>query len=280
MTVSILLLPLLAAVLHAGWNALVKASADRLTIIASISLVASLTGMAMIPFVDAPDSSSWLFLALSTLLHYAYYAIVYLAYRAGDLSFVYPVARGSAPVLVALGAWAFGGEVLPLSALSGLLIVCLGIAVLSARHLRSFRTDPLLPTLAFGIGLFIAAYSVCDGLGVRLSGSPFGYIAWLHALEFPVVLCAALLRRGQLIEAALGQWRYGTLAGFSAIIAYGMVIYASAYAPIAVVSALRETSVIIAALIGTLLLGEPHRTERIAASMLVAIGVVVMLLSH
>jgi drug/metabolite transporter (DMT)-like permease len=255
MTISILVLPLLAAVLHAGWNALVKLSADRLTVIASISLVTSLTGIAMIPFVDAPATASWRFIALSTFLHYAYYAIVYLAYRAGDLSFVYPIARGSAPVLVALGAWTFGGEVLSRGALVGLLVVCAGIVVLSARHLRSLRTDPVLPGLAFGIGLFIAAYSVCDGLGVRHSNSPFGYIAWLYALEFPVVLCAIFLRRGKLIETALAQWRYGALAGFSAITAYGMVIYASAYAPIAVVSALRETSVIIAAMIGTLLLG-------------------------
>jgi drug/metabolite transporter (DMT)-like permease len=278
MTVSILLLPLLAAVLHAGWNALVKLSIDRLTVIASISLVTSLTGMAVIPFVDAPASPSWLFLGLSTFLHYAYYTIVYLAYRAGDLSFVYPIARGSAPVLVALGAWAFGGEVLSLGALFGLLVVCAGIALLSARRLRSLRTDPLLPGLAFAIGLFIAAYSVCDGLGVRRSQSPFGYIAWLYALEFPVVLVAAFVRRGRLIEAALAEWRYGAIAGVSAVAAYGLVIYASALVPIALVSALRETSVIIAALIGTLILGEPHRLERVAASVLVAIGVVLMML--
>jgi drug/metabolite transporter (DMT)-like permease len=277
MTVSILLLPLLAAVLHAGWNALVKLSVDRLTVIASISLITSLTGLAMIPFVDAPARPSWFFIGLSSFLHYAYFAIVFLAYRAGDLSFVYPIARGSAPLMVAAGAAVFAGEVLSSGALLGVLIACAGIGVLSVRHLRSLRTDPLLPALAFAIGLFIAAYSVCDGLGVRQSNSPFGYIAWLYALEFPVVLFVIFVRRKKLIDAVIGQWRYGTVAGFSAVIAYGLVIYASAFAPIAIVSALRETSVIIAALVGTLVLGESHRLERIAASVLVAIGIALMM---
>ncbi len=152
--------------------------------------------------------------------------------------------------------------------------------MLSARHLRSLRTDSLLPILALGVGLFIAAYSVTDGLGVRHSRSPFGYIAWLYALEFPVVLFAVFVRRGKLTETAIAEWRYGTIAGFSAVMAYGLVIYASALAPIAIVSALRETSVIIAALIGTLVMGEPHRLERIAASALVAIGVALMMAFH
>lgn len=272
----VLALPLFAAVLHAGWNALVKTAADRLTILASIALVTSLLGAAMMLAAEPPAPESWRYIVLSTAAHYAYYAFIYFAYRAGDLSVVYPLARGVAPMLVAVGAAVFAGEVLPLPAQAGVFVTCLGISLLAISHARSVRARPPPIALALGTGLIIATYSVCDGIGVRLSGSPFGYMAWLFFLEFPVVLFALFMRRRALVETARANWRFGVTAGVSAVLAYGLVIFASAFAPIAIVSALRETSVVFAAAIGTVMLKERPWQERVGSSVLVAGGVALM----
>lgn len=276
MALWVLALPLLAAVLHAGWNALVKTASDRLTTLAAIALTTSLIGLAMIPFVDQPSRASWHLIASSALLHYLYYVVIYFAYRAGDLSLVYPLARGAAPLLVLLGAAAIAGEVVPFHAQLGIVVACIGISTLSFSHFRGAHASPTPVLLALGTGLTIAAYTVCDGMGVRTSDSPLGYTAWLFALELPVALFVVLRRRRGLLRSVSAQWRQGAAAGVSSALAYGLVIYAYAFAPIAIVSALRETSVIIAALIGTVLMNERPWQERVAASGMVAGGVALM----
>jgi drug/metabolite transporter (DMT)-like permease len=273
---SILLLPLIAAALHATWNALVKTAADRLATIAFISLATSLIGLAMLPFVALPPAAAWPYIALSMALKYAYYLFIYFAYRAGDLSLVYPLARGLAPLLVAGGAALFAGEMLSAPALAGVLIACFGISSLTLGNLRQLRGAPLPFALAAGTSVIIAAYTVCDGIGVRLAHDTFGFIAVLSLLEFPVVLVAIGLRRHKLAATVRSNWRYGMTAGLCSGVAYGLVVYAAAYAPMSIVSALRETSVIMAALIGTLLLGERPWQDRVAASALVAGGVGLM----
>jgi drug/metabolite transporter (DMT)-like permease len=276
MALWVLALPLLAAVLHAGWNALVKTASDRLATIAAIALTTSLIGIAMIPFVGQPSRTSWHLIASSTLLHYLYYILIYFAYRAGDLSLVYPLARGAAPLLVLLGAAAIAGEVLPFYAQLGIVVASIGISTLSFSHFRGSHASPTPILLALGTGLTIAAYTVCDGMGVRISDSPLGYTAWLFALELPVALFVVVRRRRGLFRSMSAQWRQGAAAGASSALAYGLVIYAYGFAPIAIVSALRETSVIIAALIGTVLMNERPWQERVAASGMVAGGVVLM----
>jgi drug/metabolite transporter (DMT)-like permease len=273
---AVMLLPLIAAALHATWNALVKTAADRLATIACISLATALIGLAMLPFFALPQAAAWPYIALSMALKYAYYVFIYFVYRAGDLSLVYPLARGTAPLLVAGGAALFADEMLPAPALVGVLIACLGISSLTLGNLRQLRGQPMPFLLGFGTSLIIAGYTVCDGIGVRLSGDPFGFIAVLSLLEFPVVLAAIALRRGRLAATARASWRQGLAAGVCSAVAYGLVVYAAAVAPMAIVSALRETSVIIAALIGTLLLGERPWQDRVAASVLVAGGVGLM----
>jgi drug/metabolite transporter (DMT)-like permease len=276
MVSSILLLPLIAAALHATWNALVKTAADRLASLALIALATTLIGLAMLPFVAVPQPAAWPYIVLSMLWKYAYYAFIYFAYRVGDLSLVYPLARGAAPLLVAGGAALIADEMLSPPALVGVLIACLGISGLTLGNLRQLRGQPLPFVLAIGTSLVIAAYTVCDGIGVRLSHSAFGFIAVLSVLEFPVVLVAIGLRRRQLAATFQSSWRQGMAAGVCSAVAYGLVVYAAAFAPLSIVSALRESSVIMAALIGTLVLGERPWQDRVAASALVAGGVGLM----
>jgi drug/metabolite transporter (DMT)-like permease len=275
----VLVLPLIAAFLHATWNALVKTSGDRLVMLAAITLVTSVAGAVALPFVEPPSATSWPLIALSAVLKYSYLAFVFYAYRAGDLSLVYPLARGFAPLVVTVGAAFFAGEILPWPALIGVLIVCIGITSLSIGHLRALR-DPVPILLALGTGLNIAAYTLCDGIGARISGSPFGFIAWAFVLECPVVVFVAWRRRKTLIATVRDSWRQGLLIGLCSVVAYTLVIYAAVHAPIALVSALRETSVIFAAIIGTVLMGERPWQERVAASMVVAGGVALMTAFH
>jgi drug/metabolite transporter (DMT)-like permease len=271
----ILLLPILAAALHAVWNALVKTSGDRLITLGFIAFMNVLTGLAVLPFVDPPNQASWTFIAISMIFKYAYYALVYFAYRVGDLSLVYPLARGFAPLAVTVGAAMFAGEYLSLPSLAGVLIACLGISSLAFAGLGKLH-DSAPIWLAICSGLTVAIYTVCDGLGIRVADSTFGFIAWIYILELPVVLAILWLRRRGLAHALGSHWRYSALAGLCSAVAYGLVLIAALYAPLSIVSALRETSVIIAALIGTVLLGERPWQDRVAASTFVAGGVALM----
>jgi drug/metabolite transporter (DMT)-like permease len=272
----ILLLPLIAAVLHATWNALVKTSGDRLVMLAAITLVTAIAGALALPFVHPPSVESWPLIVLSAFLKYSYLAFVFYAYRAGDLSIVYPLARGSAPLLVTAGAAFFAGEMLSWQAQIGVVVVCLGIFSLSIGHMRSLHGGILPLVLALGTGLNIAAYTLCDGIGARMSGSPFGFIAWAFILEFPVVLFVMFRRRWKWAETFQANWKQGLGVGLCSVVAYTLVIYAAVHAPLSLVSALRETSVIFAAVIGTVMMGERPWQERVLASAIVAFGVVLM----
>lgn len=273
MTADIAILVLLAALLHAGWNALVKTASDRLFVISAVAFTQCLAGLLVIPFVPAPDAASWPAIAWSTLFHYLYYTFLYQAYRFGDLSQVYPLARGVAPVLVAMGAAIFSGEVLSLPAIVGVVMTSIGIASIAIFQKSSLKQNPAALFYALGTGAIIAGYTVSDGVGVRLSGSPFGYIAWLFFLEFPVVLFVLYRRRGGMVVLFQQEWKLFTGTGLCSVIAYGIVIFAVNYAPMAAVSALRESSVIMAALIGTIFLGERPWLQRVAAAIIVAGGV-------
>ena len=270
---EIAILVLLAAFLHAGWNALVKTASDRLLIISAVAFFQCLTGILVIPFVPAPDSASWPAIVASTVFHYLYYTFLYHAYRFGDLSQVYPLARGIAPVLVAIGAALFGREVLSPTAIMGVVITSIGIASIAFFQKSPLRQNPAALFFAIGTGAIIAGYTVSDGIGVRLSDSPFGYIAWLFFLEFPVVLFVFLRRRGEMAALLQREWKHFAGTGISSVIAYGIVIYAVNFAPMAAVSALRESSVIMAALFGTVFLGERPWPQRVAAAVVVAGGV-------
>ncbi len=273
----IVLLVLLAAALHAGWNALVKSGQDRvLTMALVIGSGAAASGLAL-PFVALPARESWVFLLLSTLIHVGYFFFLLQAYRVGDLSHVYPVARGTAPLLVALGAALFAGEALSAAQLGGLLLVSLALGSLAFEPRGVGRRD-LRPFL-FGLGTaaFIGAYTVTDGMGVRLAGGPLSFILWHFFLDgIPLTLYALIARRGQIGPYLRAHWKPGLAGGAMCALAYGVVIWALNLGPMATVSALRETSVIFAAVIGSLALRESFGLRRLTVAALVAAGLAVM----
>jgi drug/metabolite transporter (DMT)-like permease len=269
-------LVLVAAVLHALWNALVKTSGDRLLTTATVIGTGSLACAALVPLVEPPAPASWGFLALSVLVHNLYYACLLESYRLGDLSQVYPIARGTGPLLVALLSAPLAGEPLSAVSLGGVLLVTAGIYSLAAGRRPRARLDRAV-VWALGTGILIAAFTLVDGLGVRRAQSPLGYIAWLEMLVGVPIGLVALARRGARLRpflVASGARAAG--GGVMATAAYGVVIWAYSRGALAPIAALRETSVILASLIGALALGEPFGRRRVVASVVVAVGAVLL----
>jgi len=266
---------LLSAVLHALWNSFVKVGRDRLASIAVISVTGGVLSVPVAAAAAWPSAASLPFLIGSVLSHLVYYYCLVNAYRFGDLSRVYPLARGLAPPVVAVGAAVVAGEWLELREIAGIALVSCGIASLVAG--AGEASDRRALWFAAATGLMIATYTIIDGLGARYAGQALSYIAWMNIGESATLLAAARLRRGARIWPLLrADLRRTVLAGVMATIGYGIVIYAMSRGAMAHVSALRETSVVIAALIGTVVLGEPGALARIGAAVVVAAGVIVM----
>lgn len=270
-----LALVLTAALLHAVWNAMVKGTDERVVVLGLIALGHVAVGLVLIFLSAAPDAASWPYIAASTFIHFFYYAFLLLSYRLGDLSQVYPVARGIAPVLVAVGAYYFADEILPPVAWAGILTVSFGIFLLASGVERS-RLGMKAVGAALLTGMMIAAYSVVDGIGVRLAESPLGYIGWLFFFEGYVAFYIFFRERRKLRALPWPTYRVGLAGGVLSAGAYGLVIYAKTLAPLGAISAVRESSVIIAALIGVLLLGERPWRLRIAAAAIVVCGILLL----
>lgn len=275
MTAATIALVLTAALLHASWNALLKVSADKTVMLGLISSGHVILGGTLACFVAIPDVASWPFLAASTVIHFGYYYLLNRSYQLGDFSQVYPIARGIVPVLVALGAQVTIGETLEPLTWIGVLTVSGGVLLISSDALSSPSRQGAI-SAAIITGFFIAAYSVTDGLGVRQAGSPLGYIAWLFILECPVVAFVLYRRRTQIGAIPGKMIVVGTIGGLVSALAYGLVIYAKEFSPLGMVSALRETSVLFAGLIGVVLLGERPWRKRLLAALIVAEGVMVI----
>lgn len=264
-----------AAFLHAFWNALIKGSTDSTLVLGLISFAHAIVGGVMIFLFSPPAPESWSFIAASTFIHFFYYIFLLRSYRFGDLSHVYPISRGVAPVLVTLGAQMFAGETLPLLGWIGVILVSLGVSLPSLRFgLGSVHPKALVSAMA--TGFFIASYTVVDGMGVRVSTSPLGYIGWLFFLEFFVAGYIFYRRRYQLHLTTRSVWTVGFLGGIASAGAYGLAIYAKSIAPLGAVSAVRESSVVIAALIGILWFRERPWKIRLISAGIVACGVLVL----
>lgn len=275
-------LVLLSAILHATWNALVKNSGgDRFLTMVFVVGVGTVFGIPLIPFIPLPHPDSWPYLIASTLLHNGYYVILILTYRVGDLSQVYPLARGTAPLLVALLAAYFAGETMGYGGIAGVALVSVGIVSLMfvGGVPRGDAQKPIF--LALGTSVFIGAYTVVDGLGMRLAGPPLGYILWLNILEgFPFIIAAYFLRHRHNVDGFFQrQWKTGLAGGIMAIVAYGLVLYALSQGAMAYVVAMRETSVLFVAIIGSLILKETFGKVRIISAVVIVIGLVTLQLS-
>lgn len=268
---------LLAAVLHAIWNSLAKTIDDQLVGFMVMDVTGMVASLAAFLLVGPPALSSWPFIAASACLHVGYKLVLMRSYRLGDLSQVYPLARGVAPLLVAALAAALVGERLGPPQLAGVLLVSVGLASLAVGGRRPSVGERPAIAFALGTGVFIAAYTVTDGLGVRHAGTALGYAAWLfllHGIPIPVYVLAGRRRPlGAALRPACGR---GAAAGVLSLVAYGLVLWAQTRGALAAVAALRETSVIVAAAIGAVVLGERFGRLRVLAATLVACGIVLL----
>ena len=214
MTTGVFAMVLGAALLHAAWNALVKVNADRLVMIAIMMMSQVAVALLVVPFVAVPTPESWPYIWASTLLNTAYCLFLITAYRYGDLSHVYPLSRGSAPLIVAVISLVIVGETLSRQAGLSVVIIALGIMSLTlTRGAEGFR-EPRAMLYALGTGVFIAGYTVVDGLGARLADSAHSYTFWVHLFNgIPITLLALYLRRGQVLVSLRQCWKVGVLGG-------------------------------------------------------------------
>ena len=272
-----ILLVLLAALCHACWNAVVKIGGDRLVVLAVVNFVGAILALLALPFVDFPHPQAWPWLLASVGVHLLYYYFLVQQYRVGDLSHVYPLSRGLSPLLVAMGAALVAGEVLSMRAMAGIGLASVGVLSLAFDRGVPWKGDTKPALYACGTALFIASYTVIDGIGVRYAGSAPGYIAWLFLLDgLPLAVLAAILRGRELTYILAREWRKSLFGGMLAILAYGLVIWAMSRGPMAQVSAIRETSVIFATLIGVFMFKESFGARRLASAVLVVIGLSVL----
>lgn len=275
MTTGIVIMVLLAALMHAGWNALAKRGGEPLYSIASYQAGGGLVALLLLPFVPLPAVESWWAILTSTAIHTVYYVTAAAALRHGDLSQVYPLYRGLSPVLVSIGAAYFAGEWLSPAQIVGIGLISLALISLAWSPVASGRVPRAALVWGLTTSVVIASYTVVDGMGVRQSGTALGYIMWLFALEgVPIGIYLMCRHRKPFTGFVVANWKVSVLGGVISSVAYGLVIFAMSLGPIALVSSLRETSVIFAAVIGTFFLGERFGRQRIIAAILVAAGII------
>ncbi len=264
-----------AAALHAGWNTVVKTGLDRFSAMLLFSAIQAAISIALLPFFAFPDREAWPWLAVSAFLHAGYKLFLVRAYDHGDLSQVYPLARGTAPLVVALVGIALLGEAMTATKTLAVAVIGLGIVLISFAG-RPGAASLSGKGLVYGLvtAAFIAAYTLVDGLGARLSGSASGYTLVMFAGDGLIMLAVAVAVHGRATVAKLlPTWRSGLLAGSMSLGSYWIVIWAFTAAPIPLVAALRETSVLFAMAFAAAFLGERPGRRRWAAAALIVSGV-------
>ena len=274
LTLGITLAVLGAGFLHAGWNALLKSSpgGDALLDTATVVAGSSLWGLAVVPFVPLPAAAAWPYMATSAVIHFGYYLTLAQAYRTGDLSFAYPLMRGTAPLIVALLGIAFLRELPTAPMALGILLISLGIV--SIAFVQRRRHPATAAYWAFANAALIAVYTLVDATGARASGNAASYVSWLIFLEGLPFLVWVVARRGEkAVRYLRSSAARGLIGGACSLAAYGIVLWAMTRAPVAAVAALRETSVLFAALMGSLWLREGFGLPRLAGAVSVVLGI-------
>ncbi|MFF3752985.1 EamA family transporter [Streptomyces sp. NPDC002018] len=284
MTPLVAVAVLVAALTHASWNAIAHSMKDQLVASTLIAGGASVLGAVVVCFAPVPDAAAWPYLIVSALLHVGYLLLLMRSFSLGDFGQMYPIARGTAPLVVTVLAAVFVGESLDVWQAAGVAVASAGLVGLALWGIRGSyggpRGGPDWPALlaALATGLFIALYTVVDGVGVRNSGSPVGYIAWLMMLEGLLIPAYAVYtRRALLLTQLRPHALLGLLGAALSMVAYGLVLWAQTRAPLAPVAALRESSIIVGAAIGALFFKERFGTPRIAAAGLMVVGIGLML---
>ena len=282
MTAQAHLTPLIVAIvigagaLHATWNAIAKQVDDRLMAFAWIGIASTVCGGLALVVTGLPYRAAIGFAITSAIIHVGYDLALMNSYRLGAFNQTYPIARGTSPLIVAVGAYFFANEHLSLAALLGVGTLAIGLMSLAFSAGRLSRQD--LPAVGAAVltGVTIAAYTIVDGLGVRRAHDPLAYAALLFLLQGPAMTLAAAARRPLPAWRDTTTIRRGLLAGVLCVVAYGIVLWAQTRAPLAEVAAVRETSVVFAALIGVAALGEAFGKRRIAAAVVIATGILLI----
>lgn len=275
---QVLLAVLVGAFLHASWNALVKSSTDKSLDTALIHVLCSLYALPVCWCVGLPDPQVWPYIGTSLLVHVAYYFALAGAYRHGDLGLAYPLMRGTAPVLVALTSFVVLGEVLTPLAWVGVLgvsagLLCLGVGGAMLRQKKA---------LAFALSnaVLIAIYTVVEAKGARLSGHVLQYVALLFALDgWLFALLVLWHRKGAVMPYIRGRWRLAAGGAGASVASYSIALWAMTVAPVALIAALRETSVLFAAILGAWLLKEPWTRIRVFGTAFIVMGVMALRLA-
>ena len=265
-----------AGALHATWNAIAKQVDDRLMAFAWIGVASTVGGGLGLVVTGLPYRAAIGFAITSAIIHVGYDLALMNSYRLGAFSQTYPIARGTSPLVVAVGAYFLANEHLSAAALLGVVTLAVGLISLAFSAGRLCRQD--LPAVGAAIltGLTIAAYTIVDGLGVRRAHDPWAYVALLFLLQGPALTVTAAVRRPASAWRVTSTMSRGLLAGILCVLAYGIVLWAQTQAPLAEVAAIRETSVVFAALIGVAALGEAFGRRRVAAAVVIATGIVLI----
>ncbi len=275
MSAEVFLAVLAAALMHAGWNALIKVRLDPFLSISLMSFGMGTISLVCLPFVALPTGWTWLWIGLSVAFHTGYKLFLVSAYRQGDLGQVYPLARGTAPLLTAIGSAVLVGEVVSRWTAVAIAVVCAGILLMSLRGSSSAAWLGRATVLyALGTSVFIALYTLVDGVGGRSAPSASSYTVWLFVLDgFTMVLLCLLVRGRPAVEATLPALPSGIGLGALSLGAYWIIIWAMTQAPIAAVAALRESSILFAVVLSTLMLKEKLTAWRVTAAVLILGGV-------
>jgi drug/metabolite transporter (DMT)-like permease len=268
---------LAAALLHATWNAIVKSAGDK--ILTTIMVTAAAAGIAavLLPFLSVPARASWPYIAISVLFQITYFLLVARTYQVADMSQAYPLMRGTAPLLVALVTLFKAGDALSLIAWIGIVGICIGIFSMTLGGKLNHRKGIYLALLN---ALVIAGYTLIDGFGVRQSGAPAAYTLWIFMLTgLPLTLWGVAGRRVSFAPYVARHWRLGIVGGIGTTASYGLALWAMTIAPIAVVAALRETSILFGTVIAGLVLKEHIGVRRMISACIIAFSAAVLRLA-
>ncbi len=273
MDLLVFLAVLAAAVMHASWNVLVKLRLDRFLSLCLIQTLMGVVGIGMLALFPWPSAASIPYAVTSGLLHLGYFLFLARSYRTGDLSQVYPIARGAAPLLTLAITATFLHEEINLMGGAGVAVLVMGIWAVSLMGQRGLRLDGLTLFFAIGTSVFVAAYTIVDGMGGRISGNPSGYAGMVFVFDAVFLSIAALAMRGPgIVRQVAPYWKTGIVGAVLSVGAYWIAIWAMTKAPIASVAALRETSILVVMLLSMRVLKETVTLSRLGGAVLIVIG--------
>ena len=278
MSQQVFIAVLFAALMHAGWNALIRGRGDRFHSISVLGMAQGLISIACLPFVSIPTGGTWGWILASAALHTGYKLFLIRAYSAGDLGQVYPLARGSAPLISSFVALAVLGETLSPFLWAGVITLCAGIALMSMKGGATLASlDRKAVFYALATSVFISGYTIVDALGARGAESASSYIVWMFVFDgFSIAAVFAAVRRERAFPGVVRELPFGLLSATMSLGAYWLIIWAMTQAPIGAVAALRESSILFAVLISVFILRERASVWRIGSALLILAGVALM----